>query len=114
MEKALHALGLPDDPDRRLAQSYGLRPELMAMSNAWRTADGGRSLIAAKGAPETIAPYGLYLPLRKRVDALAAACVFSASRVRTGRDCLPSCNGRFPTLILVFDPLLHYRGTVRI
>ena len=102
MEKALHALGLPDDPDRRLAQNYGLRPELMAMSNAWRAADGGRSLIAAKGAPETIGTLcrmdALQLDaLRKRVDALAAdgLRVLGVARANWEETALPSSQWAF-------------------
>ena len=102
MEKALHALGLPDDPDRRLAQTYGLRPELMAMSNAWRTADGARFLIAAKGAPETIGTLcrmdALQLDaLRKRVDALAAdgLRVLGVARANWEETALPSSQWAF-------------------
>ncbi len=39
-----------------LVLSYGLQPDLLAMSNLWRRQDDGtRSVIAAKGAPEAIA-----------------------------------------------------------
>ena len=62
MEKALHAfardalresdaLGGP----RTLVRTYGLRPELLAMSQVWRTAGGADLVICAKGAPEAIA-----------------------------------------------------------
>jgi len=34
---------------------YGFRRPLMAMTHAWRGADGGRRVIATKGAPEAIA-----------------------------------------------------------
>jgi P-type Ca2+ transporter type 2C len=64
MEKAFHefardelevADGLPGS-DWKLAHSYGLRPELLAMSQLWQK-DEGRSdfVVAAKGAPEIIA-----------------------------------------------------------
>jgi len=64
MEKAFHefardelevADGLPGS-DWKLAHSYGLRPELLAMSQLWQK-DAGRSdfVVAAKGAPEIIA-----------------------------------------------------------
>ncbi|MEI6160225.1 MAG: cation-translocating P-type ATPase [Roseococcus sp.] len=54
MEKAFRALaeGLPS-PAMDLIRTYGLRPELLAMSNAWRSPTG--TIIAAKGAPEAIA-----------------------------------------------------------
>jgi len=59
MEEAFHALGktkLTGDAGRaswRLIREYPLRPELLAMSHAWRTNDG--MVVAAKGAPEAIA-----------------------------------------------------------
>jgi Ca2+-transporting ATPase len=61
MEKALHELAarLPA-AHRRLAtegtvvQSYGLSPELLAVTQVWRGKDG-RCVAAAKGAPEAIA-----------------------------------------------------------
>jgi len=64
MEKAFDDLGrrlLADTehlhgPDWNLVQAYGLRPELLAMSQVWRAADGRPEfVIAAKGAPEAIA-----------------------------------------------------------
>jgi Ca2+-transporting ATPase len=59
MEVAFHdaAKRLVDPPHRGnsdLLHSYGLRPDLLAMSNVWSMAEGGQ-LIAAKGAPEVIA-----------------------------------------------------------
>ncbi len=64
MEKAFYALGrtqaaandyLPGT-DWQLVRAFGLRPDLLAMSNVWRGADGdGAFMIAAKGAPEAIA-----------------------------------------------------------
>ncbi len=38
-----------------LVQEYPLSPELLAMSNVWRSRDGNEYIIAAKGAPEAIA-----------------------------------------------------------
>lgn len=55
MEKAFHDLAprLAAGGGWRLRHAYGLRPDLLAMSNVWITADG--SVVAAKGAPEAIA-----------------------------------------------------------
>jgi Ca2+-transporting ATPase len=58
MEAALHEaktkrLGVPDH-GWRLARTFGLSPELLAMSNVWDRG-GGELMIAAKGAPEAIA-----------------------------------------------------------
>ena len=64
MEKAFHELGRAQfadtdhvhGPDWTLLRTYGLRPDLLAMSNVWK-AGGGESgfVVAAKGAPEAIA-----------------------------------------------------------
>jgi Ca2+-transporting ATPase len=75
MEKALHAIGPDASVGHRLVRSYGLRPDLLAMSNAWRP-PGGECIVAAKGAPETIGMLchmseGDLATLRERVDALA-------------------------------------------
>ncbi|OPX63100.1 cation-translocating P-type ATPase [Methanoregula sp. PtaB.Bin085] len=37
-----------------LVQEYTLKPDLLAMSNVWRSPDGNDYIIAAKGAPEAI------------------------------------------------------------
>jgi Ca2+-transporting ATPase len=60
MEKAFHVFAgsvLRDPPDRdwELIHSYGLRPELLAMSQVWRRSEASELFIAAKGAPEAIA-----------------------------------------------------------
>ncbi|MDB5571187.1 MAG: family hydrolase [Hyphomicrobiales bacterium] len=60
MERAFHAfandhLDGHGAPARQLVRSYGLRPELLAMSQAWREGASGDALVAAKGSPEAIA-----------------------------------------------------------
>ncbi|HRU79702.1 MAG TPA: cation-translocating P-type ATPase [Methanolinea sp.] len=60
-----------------LVQEYPLSPELMAMSNVWRSRDGSEFVIAAKGAPEAIADLchlepGRRTDLDNQVDALAS------------------------------------------
>ena len=62
MEIAFHEAGKLDPEtdarpaDRTLVHTYGLRPELLAMSNIWRSDDRpDEYLVAAKGAPEAIA-----------------------------------------------------------
>jgi P-type Ca2+ transporter type 2C len=61
MEKAFHRLGqhfLQDTEhlhrDWTLMQTYGLTPELRAMSHVWRARMGDAHVVAAKGAPEAI------------------------------------------------------------
>ncbi len=60
MEKALHAFtqaSLPEDDEipgaRTLIRSYGLRPELLAMTQVWQSSQA--VFASAKGAPEAIA-----------------------------------------------------------
>jgi P-type Ca2+ transporter type 2C len=60
MEVAFHfaarEVGIAPGDGRALVRSYGLRPDLLAMSNIWQPQNGEGSLIvAAKGAPEAIA-----------------------------------------------------------
>ena len=64
MEKAFHELGKRRRPETANVstqagtpvRTYGLRPDLLAMSNAWATPDSGATfIVATKGAPETIA-----------------------------------------------------------
>jgi Ca2+-transporting ATPase len=115
MEKALHALGPDAAGCRQLARSYGLRPDLLAMSNAWCSA-GGACIVAAKGAPETIGVLcrmgaGELAELRKRVDALAreGLRVLGVARATGDPDSLPESQRDFAFsfcgLIGFADPL---------
>jgi P-type Ca2+ transporter type 2C len=78
MEKAFYALGREifaseDEPHRGLALKweYGLRADLLAVTNVWAGRDGSGLVAAVKGAPE----------------AVAALCGLpSADRGRLGRD----------------------------
>lgn len=86
MEKAFHQLardgldttdGLPG-PDWKLAHTYGLRPDLLAMTQLWQSDESMPALaVAAKGAPEAIAHLcHLGAPeleaVHRAVDAMAA------------------------------------------
>jgi Ca2+-transporting ATPase len=64
MEKAFHELGhgqlteaqLRHNAEWKLVRAYGLRPDLLAMSQVWQVADDTQEfVVAAKGAPEAIA-----------------------------------------------------------
>ena len=77
MEKAIHLLGAVGGRDHHLSLTYGLRPDLLAMSNAWRISESPAFAIAAKGAPESIATLCRMEPsdldgLSRHIDALAA------------------------------------------
>jgi len=84
MEKAFHALGKVrlartehlHGPDWTLIQAYPLGPDLLAMSHVWR-AGTGEVVVAAKGAPETIADLchldaGAMADVTAAIDAMAA------------------------------------------
>jgi Ca2+-transporting ATPase len=70
MEKAFHTAGPPPTPGWELVHRYGLRPDLLAMSNVWRTPDG--IVVAAKGAPEAIAALCHTEVDRRAIDDMAA------------------------------------------
>jgi Ca2+-transporting ATPase len=86
MDKAFHMLGRErlagtghlHDPEWKLVHAYGLRPDLLAVSQVWQSADGSHQfVIAAKGAPEAIAELSHLGPadlaaLERSVDAMAA------------------------------------------
>lgn len=64
MDKAFHALGKArlagtehlHVPGWKIVHDYGLRPELLALSQAWQAVDDEeRFVLAAKGAPEAVA-----------------------------------------------------------
>jgi len=85
MEKAFHVFaretlrasdGVPD-PNWTLAHSYGLNPDLLAVSHLWERPHAAEFLVASKGAPEAIARLcGLGEPeaaaMTQAVDAMAA------------------------------------------
>ncbi|ESY64691.1 cation-translocating P-type ATPase [Mesorhizobium opportunistum] len=86
MEQAFHALSWKRSPSRKdidsadpkLVRAYGLRPEFLAMSNAWQSpVDGSGYSIAAKGSPESIAALcrlstDRLASIKASVDAMAA------------------------------------------
>ena len=95
MEKAFHDLGAQQlagtehlhGPEWTLVHAYGLRPDLLAMSQVWQAAGGEQQfVIAAKGAPEAIADLchldaadRAALTRVRRRDGRRRACACSAS-----------------------------------
>lgn len=84
MEKAFHHLNRTQTtaappPPRRLVQEYGLRPDLLAMTNVWAGGEeGDAALVAAKGAPEAVARLCRFddnalAALKVEVDVMAAS-----------------------------------------
>ncbi|PYF06281.1 Ca2+-transporting ATPase [Rhodobacter viridis] len=80
MEQAFHAMSALDGPpdDLTLLRSYGLRPDLLAMSQVWRGDTSAQLTIATKGAPEAIATLCRLPPaardaMARDMDAMAAS-----------------------------------------
>lgn len=123
MEKALHAFvhaGLPQDDEaadaRTLVRSYGLRPELLAMTQVWRSSHQKGLVAAAKGAPEAIAHLckldgADQEAMRDAVAAMAKnglRVLGVAAATYHGEDLPPSQEGfafRFIGLVGLADPL---------
>ncbi len=120
MEKAFHELGARLDGDTKpgagaLVRTYGLRPELLAVTQVWR--DGGEGfLVAVKGAPEAIAGLCHATPdelagVKAAVDAMAAEGlrVLGVARARFGGNTLPEnphvFDFAFLGLVGLADPL---------
>jgi Ca2+-transporting ATPase len=84
MEQALHALEREtrkDNPHphegRTLSRSWGLRPDLLAVTQAWASTNGNDHVVAVKGAPEAIARLCRFdaerlAELHRDIDAMAA------------------------------------------
>ncbi len=103
MEKAIQALLPEAENDRRiLRRTYGLRPELLAVTQVWQEAGGGDLLVASKGAPEAIArlcrldPAALHA-MHRAVDRMADAGirVLGVASARSADGILPDSAGDF-------------------
>ena len=118
MEKAFHELGARSGikalDSGALARAYGLRPELLAVTQVWRDADG--FAVAAKGAPEAIARLCRASSeesagITAAVDAMASEGlrVLGVARARFGGKTLPDDPHGFPFeflgLVGLADPL---------
>ena len=103
MEQALMQMGCDDldgtehlHGDWELVVEYPLSPELLAMSNVWRSRSREEYIIASKGAPEAIADL-CHLgveesrALASRADGMAAdgLRVIAVARARFGKEDLP-------------------------
>jgi Ca2+-transporting ATPase len=87
MEKAFHDLG-QDLPEEKLlgnrawnlTRAYGLRPDLLAITHVWQSADGSL-FVAAKGAPEAIADL-CRLEASTTADLMGSANAMAAEGMR--------------------------------
>jgi len=120
MEVAFHQLAArcaPEPAPERtsLARVYGLRPELLAVTQAWRSPNGGFT-VAAKGAPEAIG--ALCRLSREGLDTLRRTCdamgarglrVLGVASARTEGERLPESPNGFDFellgLVALADPL---------
>ena len=115
MEVAIYAAGKTGRPSGGvLAHSYGLRPDLLAMTNIWPADDA--FTVAAKGAPEAIGELCRLAPAERHtmmtaVDAMAARGirVLGVARAKTSDDKWPETPRDFAFslvgLIGLADPL---------
>ena len=118
MEKAFHELGARLGNNMAasgvLVRAYGLRPELLAVTQAWR--NGESFAIASKGAPEAIAKLcrstaGELAEIKRAVDRMAAEGlrVLGVARARFAGMSLPDNPQRFDFeflgLVGLADPL---------
>ena len=83
MEVAIHEAGRSSDRPTADAwtfvHSYGLRPDLLAMSNVWQTPE--KLIVAAKGAPEAIATL-CRLDAKQSEQMMRAADVMAEQGIR--------------------------------
>jgi P-type Ca2+ transporter type 2C len=101
MEKAFHDLrrSRPNGNGGRrwiLARAYGLRPDLLAVTQVWRVGDTKDVIVAAKGAPEAITglcrlPGEQVRRVKEAADAMAAGGlrVLGVGRARSAQGELP-------------------------
>ena len=123
MEKAFHRLGTHFldgtehlHRDWTLMQTYGLTPELRAMSHVWRARIGDDHVVAAKGAPEAVVDLchldaATQHRIASAVDAMAAKGlrVLGVARARFAGDSWPAIEHdfefQFVGLLGLADPL---------
>ena len=123
MEKAFYAFAENGQPlvrphaGRTLKWEYGLRPELLAVTNVWEQTGSRDMLVAAKGAPEAIAalchlPQPAVTDLRRAVDEMAqeGMRVLGVAKATVSDDITrPESPGSFPFkflgLVGLADPL---------
>jgi len=120
MEMAFHELAArclpqPAPGHASLVRVYGLRPDLLAVTQAWRSRDGG-FIVAAKGAPEAIGalcrlPRERLDTLRSAIDAMGARGlrVLGVARAQLASERLPESPSGFDFellgLVALADPL---------
>ena len=124
MEKAFHELRRksspnserPDSSSLELARVYGLRPDLLAVTQVWNRIGNSTFVVASKGAPEAIAELcrlddAKLVSLKRHVKEMAAAGlrVLGVARAAYGDGELPASPRQFDFefvgLVGLADPL---------
>ncbi len=89
--------------DFRLVREYPLSQDLLALSHVWSSPDGGRYVIAAKGAPEAIADLCHFSPARteelmRTISQMAqeGLRILGVARANFSRTDLPGRQHDFP------------------
>jgi len=77
MDRAILSAAGSAESDRELLRSYGLAPDLLAVTQVWRREGEAQALVAAKGAPEAILSLSHMAdddaaPMRRAVEEMAA------------------------------------------
>ena len=111
MEQAFHRMAgahLSDTnrlhPDWRLAREYELSPQLLAMTHLWQSGFGLHDIVAAKGAPETVAELcALSEILRDEIATQAAAMADQGLRVLGVAKAVHICGHPWPEDQQAFD-----------
>ena len=101
MEKAFLALDKEKNilrdtsPSMQLMRIYGLRPDLLAVTQAWKIDNRGEFLIATKGAPETVMEL-CRLPPQERTEIIKAANDMANNGLRVIGIARAQCQDRLP------------------
>jgi Ca2+-transporting ATPase len=111
MEQAFHRMAgahLSDTnrlhPDWRLAREYELSPQLLAMTHLWQSGFGLHDIVAAKGAPETVAELcALSEIVRDEIAMQAAAMADQGLRVLGVAKAVHICGHPWPEDQQAFD-----------
>ncbi len=109
MEIAFHALGERDlagtehlHKSWALQREYPLSAELLALSHVWRATEGGRFVVATKGAPEAIADL-CHLSGQALTDTLEAASKMASEGLRVLGVARAGFEGELPAHQHAFD-----------
>ncbi len=104
-------------PEWSLLREYPLTPQLLAVTQAWRSGGGDEVVVASKGAPEAIAGLCRLSP-EKRAEVASEAAVLAAEGLRVlgvgcARMSATSLPGEHSQLVLEFAGLVGLEDPLR-